>query len=177
MLYSFCITSFRDRISAHNTKILPLLISVWISCNVPVLGPQRAKSKEQVLTLSTMTLMTSQSLPPSSASGFMIMSHSINLAGLAHRKNSFSLHCFLIWNSNQSDKISPPYPPSFDSKLVSHPPTDRSGPGLFADTQQDGKPPGFFFSRLHWLEHGRSLATQDFQRRLIKLGKCIGIVY
>ena len=36
----------------------------------------------------------------------MSMSHSIDLAGLAHRDNSLTLHCFLIWNSNQSDKIS-----------------------------------------------------------------------
>ena len=77
-----------------------------------------------------MKLMTSQSLPPSSASSVMIMSHSIDLAGLAHRKNSLTLHCFLTWNSNQSDKISPPYPPGFHTKQGSHPPTDRSGPGL-----------------------------------------------
>ena len=83
-----------------------------------------------------MTLTTSQSLPPSSASSVMIMSHSIDLAGLARRKNSLTLHCFLTWNSNQSDKIFPPYPPSFDTKQVSHPPTVRSGPGLraLADT-------------------------------------------
>ena len=57
-----------------------------------------------------MTLMTSQSLDPSCASSIIIMSHSIDLAGLAHRKNSLTLHCFLCWNSNRSDKISPPYP-------------------------------------------------------------------
>ena len=33
--------------------------------------------------------------PPGSASSVMIMSHSIDLAGLAHRKNSLTLHCFL----------------------------------------------------------------------------------
>ena len=42
-----------------------------------------------------MKLMTSQSLPPSSASSVMIMSHRIDLAGLGHRKNSLTLHCFL----------------------------------------------------------------------------------
>ena len=35
-----------------------------------------------------MKLMTSQLLPPSSASSVMIMSHRIDLAGLARRKNS-----------------------------------------------------------------------------------------
>ena len=42
-----------------------------------------------------MRLMTSQSLPPSSASSVMIMSHRIDLAGLGHRKNSLTLRCFL----------------------------------------------------------------------------------
>ena len=74
----------------------------------------------------------------------MIMSNSFDLAGLAHGKNSLTLHRFLTWNSNQSDKISPPYPPGFDEKQVSHPPTDSSGPGLPADTYQDAKPLGFF---------------------------------
>ena len=70
----------------------------------------------------------------SSTSSVMIMSHTIDLAGLAHRKNSLTMSCFLTWNSNQSDKISPPYSPDFDTKQVGHPPTDRSGPGLSADT-------------------------------------------
>ena len=44
----------------------------------------------------SMTLMTSQSLPPSFANGVMIMSHSNDLAGLANRKNSLILQdCFL----------------------------------------------------------------------------------
>ena len=81
-----------------------------------------------------MKLITSQSLPPSSASSATIMSHSIALAGLAHRKHFLTLHCFLTWNSNQSEKISPPCPPDFETKQVSHPRTDRSGPGLSADT-------------------------------------------
>ena len=41
-----------------------------------------------------MKLMTSQSLPPSSASSVIIMSHLIDLAGLAHRKNYLTLQCF-----------------------------------------------------------------------------------
>ena len=63
----------------------------------------------------------------------MIISHSINLAALAHRKNFLTLHCFLTWNYNQSDKISPPYPPGFDTKQESQPATDKPGPGLPAD--------------------------------------------
>ena len=42
-----------------------------------------------------MKLMTSQSLPPSSASSVMIMSHSIDLAELAQRKISLTLLCYL----------------------------------------------------------------------------------
>ena len=42
-----------------------------------------------------MTLMTGQSLPQSFASSVMILSHSTDLAGLAHRKNSLTLHCLL----------------------------------------------------------------------------------
>ena len=72
-----------------------------------------------------MKLMTSQTLPPRSASSVMIMSHSIDLAGLAHRKNSLTLRCFLTWKSSQSGKISPPYLPGFHTKQGSHPPTDR----------------------------------------------------
>ena len=45
-----------------------MYISVWISYKVPVLSLQTAKSREQLLTLPPMKLMTSQSLPPSSAS-------------------------------------------------------------------------------------------------------------
>ena len=47
-----------------------------------------------------------------------LIGHSIDLAGLAHRKISLTLHCFLTWKSNQSDEISPPY-----TKQISHPPT------------------------------------------------------
>ena len=69
-----------------------------------------------------MKLITSQSLSPSSASSVMIISHSIDLAGLAHGKNSLTFHCFLTWNGNQSDKRSPlPTPPGFHTKQVSHP--------------------------------------------------------
>ena len=75
-----------------------------------------------------MKLMTSQSLPPSSALCVMIMSHCIDLAGLARRKNSLTLHCCLTWNSNQTDKISPPYPLVFTkNKSATHP---RIGLGL-----------------------------------------------
>ena len=43
-----------------------------------------------------MTLMTSQLIPPpSSASSILIISQSIDLAGLAHRERSLTLQCFL----------------------------------------------------------------------------------
>ena len=75
----------------------------------------------------------------------MIMSHRIDLTGLGRRKNSLTLHCcFLTQNSNQSVKISPPYPPGFHTKQGSRPTTDRAGPGLSADNWQDSKFPGFF---------------------------------
>ena len=78
-----------------------------------------------------MKLMTSQSLPPSSASSVMIMSHSIDLASQAQWKNSLTWHCFLTSNSNQN---LPSLPPGFHTKQLSYPPTDRSGPGLSTDT-------------------------------------------
>ena len=111
-----------------------------------------------------MKLMTSQSLPSSSASSVMIMSHSIDLAGLARRKNFLTLHCFLTWNSNQGDKFSPPYPPGFLTKQVSHPPTDRSGPGLLCWVLTPSKTasPLFFFSAtLAWTR-----AMPVFKRKL-----------
>ena len=60
----------------------------------------------------------------------MIMSQSIDLAGLAHRENSLSLHCFLTWNSYQSEKIYP----YFWHKKASQALIVRSGAGLSADT-------------------------------------------
>ena len=42
-----------------------------------------------------MKLMTSQSLPPSSASSVIIMSHRIDLAGLGHRNHPLTFHCIL----------------------------------------------------------------------------------
>ena len=111
---------------------------------VPVWVSRQPSPRSNYSASPHVKLMTSQSLPPSSASSVIIMSHSIDLARLARRKNSLTLHCFLTWNSNQSDNFSPPYPPGFHTKQVSHPPTDRSGPGLSVDTKQDRKPPGFF---------------------------------
>ena len=95
-----------------------------------------------------MKLMTSQSLPPSSARSDMIMSHRIDLAGQAHRKNSLTLHCFLTWNSNQGDKISPPYPPGFHTKQVSHP-WIGLGLGSLLTPSKTASPMVFF--QLHWL--------------------------
>ena len=52
------------------------------------------------------------------ASSIMIMSQSTDLAGLAHRENSLTLHCFLTWNSYQSEKISPYF---WHKKAAKHP--------------------------------------------------------
>ena len=106
-----------------------------------------------------MELMTSQSLPPSSASSVMILSHSIDLAGLAHRKNSLTWHCFLTSNSNQSDKICLPYPRGFHTKQLSHPPMDRSGPGSLLTPSKTASP--LVFLRLHWLEHRRCPCSSE----------------
>ena len=59
----------------------------------------------------------------SSATSNMIMSQSIHLAGLAHGEKSLALNCFLTWDCNQSDKISPPQCPLFltQKRLVTHP--------------------------------------------------------
>ena len=81
--------------------------------------------------------------------------HSYTTTGLAHRKNSLTLHCFLTWNSNQSDKISPPYPPDFGRNQVSHTPTDRSGPELSADIAR-WQAPGNFFSGYTGLNTGNA---------------------
>ena len=53
----------------------------------------------------------------------MIISQSIDLAGLAHRERSLTLQCFLTWNSVQSDKIYPSYLFYFRHKkrAASHP--------------------------------------------------------
>ena len=62
----------------------------------------------------------------------MIISQSIDLAGLAHRERSLTLQCFLTWNSVQSDKIYPPYLFYFrQKKACSQPTTVRSGPAFF----------------------------------------------
>ena len=56
----------------------------------PIVGPRSKNSPSP-----SMTLMTSQLIPPSSASSIMIISQSIDLAGLAHRERSLTLQCFL----------------------------------------------------------------------------------
>ena len=105
-----------------------------------------------------MKLMTSQSLPPSSASSVMIMSHSIDLAGLTHRKNSLTLHCFLTWKSSQSDKISPPYPLVFtQNKEATHP---WIGLGLALCWHPARQQAPWFFSGY------TGLNTGDFKRKL-----------
>ena len=98
-----------------------------------------------------MTLTTSQSLPPQALLVVLsLWGHSIDLAGLAHRKNSLTLHCFLSWNSNQSDKISPPYPLVLtQSKSATHP---QSGLGLGSLLTPNKTVSPLVFFRLHWLE-------------------------
>ena len=49
--------------------------------------PRRSSPNSQYSPSPPMKLMTSESLPPSSASSVMIMSHRIDLAGLGHRKS------------------------------------------------------------------------------------------
>ena len=126
---------------------------------VPVWVSRQPSPRSNYSASPHVKLMTSQSLPPSSASSVIIMSHSIDFAGLARRKNSLTLHCSLTWNSNQNDKFSPPYPPGFHTKQVSHTPTDRSEPELSVDTYQDSKPRGFLFqATLPWKLSGHLLA-------------------
>ena len=74
----------------------------------------------------------------------MIMSPSIDSAGLAHGKNFLTLHCFLTWNSNQSDKIYPPYSPDFDTKQVSHQPLIGLGLGSLLTPSKTSNPLFFF---------------------------------
>ena len=70
-----------------------------------IVGPRSKNSP-----FPSMRLMTSQLIPPpSSASSILIISQSIDLAGLAHRERSLTLQCFLTWNSVQSEKIYPSY--------------------------------------------------------------------
>ena len=49
--------------------------------------PRRSSPRSHYSPSPPMKLMTSESLPPSSASSVMIMSHRIDLAGLGHRKS------------------------------------------------------------------------------------------
>ena len=126
-----------------------------------------------------MKLMTSQSLPPSSASSVMIMSHRIDLAGLGYRKNSPTLHCFLTWNSIQSDKISPPTPLVFtQNKEATHP---RIGLGLSSLPTPSKTPSPLFFFRLHWLEHRRCPCSSEnlagtFQQSHTDIFICISLI-
>ena len=97
-----------------------------------------------------MKLMTSQSISPSFASSVMIMRHSTDLARLTHRKNSLTLHFFRTWNSNQKDKISPPYPLVFiQNKSATHP---RIGLGLGSQLTPSETTSPLVFFRPHWLE-------------------------
>ena len=60
--------------------------------------------------------------PPSSAISVTIMSRSIYLAGLAYRETSLTSELHSGLKIYQSDKISPTYPPTFDTKKpATHP--------------------------------------------------------
>ena len=120
---------------------------------VPVWVSRQPSPRSNYSASPHVKLMTSQSLPPSSASSVIIMSHSIDFAGLARRKNSLTLHCSLTWNSNQNDKFSPPYPPMVftQNKSATHPRIGLSLSSLL--TPNKTASPVVFFFRLHCLEN------------------------
>ena len=99
--------------------------------------------------------MISQSLPPSSASSVMIMSHSFDLAGLAHRKN-YLTHCtaFLLETLIKVTKSPLLTPLRLTQKKARKPPTVFTGLGLGSllttSKLRRQTPLGFF--RLHWRE-------------------------
>ena len=73
-----------------------ILMSLHIDNNIYLSGfhkrclywvPRRSSPRSHYSPSPPMKLMTSKSLPPSSASSVMIMSHRIDLAGLGHRKS------------------------------------------------------------------------------------------
>ena len=108
-----------------------------------------------------MKLMTSQSFPQSFASSVMIMSHRNDLAGLARRKNFLTLHYFLTWNSDQSDKISLPYPLVFTQKKEATHPRIGLGLGSLLTPRKTPSPQFFFSATLAW-----TLAMPVFKRKL-----------
>ena len=121
---------------------------------VPVWVSRQPSPRRNYSASPPMRLMTTQSLPPSSASSVIIMSHSIDFAGLARRKNSLTLHCSLTWNSNQNDKFSPPYPHWFSHKTSQPPTHPRIGLSLSSLlTPNKTASPVVFFFRLHCLEN------------------------
>ena len=110
-----------------------------------------------------MKLMTSQSLPSSSAllwsaCSVMIISHRIDLAGLGHRKNSLTLHCFLRHKTLvKVTKSLLPTPLVFTQNKEATHPRISLGSQL-----TPSKTASFLvFLRLHWLEHGRSPCSSE----------------
>ena len=99
--------------------------------------------------------MISQSLPPSSASSVMIMSHSFDLAGLAHRKN-YLTHCtaFLLETLIKVTKSPLLTPLRLTQKKARKPPTVFTGLGLgsllTASKLRRQTPLGFFPATLAW---------------------------
>ena len=102
-----------------------------------------------------MKLMTSQSLPPSSASNAMIMSHRIDLAGLGHRKNSLTLHCFLRKTLIKVTESPLPTPMVFTQNKEA----TRLGQDSQLTPSKMASPLVFF--RLHWLEYRRCLCSSQ----------------
>ena len=108
-----------------------------------------------------MKLMTSQSLPQAllcSAFSVMIMSHCVDLAGLGHRKNSLTLHCFLRHKTLvKVTKSLLPTPLVFtQNKEATHPRISLGSQLTPSKTASF-----LFFLRLHWLEHGRSPCSSE----------------
>ena len=99
-----------------------------------------------------MTLTTSQSLPPSSASSVMIMSHSIDLAGLAPEKIPWLYTAFWLETLIKVTKSSLPTPLVLtQNKSATHPQLGLGlGSGLSLTPSKMARPLVFF--RLHWLE-------------------------
>ena len=81
------------------------------------------------------------------------------LAWVARRKNSLTFHCFLTWNSNQSNKISPLYPLVFpQNKSATHPRIGLALGSLLTPSKTASPLVNF---RIHWLEHWRCRCSSE----------------
>ena len=107
---------------------------------------------------SPITRMNSQPLPPSSASIVMIMSHSIEVAGLAHRKNCLT-HSAAFWLEPLIKVTKSPVftPLRLTQKEARQPLTVFIGLDLDSLLTTSKTPRSLVFFRLHWLERCPSL--------------------